>query len=160
AASSTRSSAIIAAALTQAAPAAIAVAAASASNRRVAVSCAACRNERAATACNATRRSGAIMPTVRPVARWARRARGSPPTKKPTCQDADAEDRGERGERMLFGLVDKRVACFLLEAHGIVGHRLGAVAVLGDQVACRLQGVFQGFLAAIQQAVLGAVEGF
>src|SRR5205823_433526 len=127
AASSARSSRMIAAVVKQAAPAVVAVAAASESNTRIAVSCAARRSERAAVACSATRRRGAIMPGVRRVTRRACRGRRSPPTKKPTCQDADAEDRGERGERMLFGLVDQRVARLLLQPHRLVGHVLGAV---------------------------------
>src|SRR5262245_57707789 len=101
---------------------------------RIAASWAALRRERAAAADAATRRRGPIID-----GRAGLRAGRLVPTTKPACQETDADDRRERGERARLGLLDQRVGGFVLELRRVVGDRLGRVAVLGDQLARRLQ---------------------
>ena len=85
---------------------------------------------------------------------WRCRRRGrvgrSSPAKEPACQEADAEDGGERREGPLLGVLDQGVARLLLELGDVLGHRLGLVAVLGDQLARRAQRLLESLAAALE----------
>src|SRR5512139_3395750 len=113
---------------------------------RVATSWAALRRERAAAADAATRRRGPIMEGR---AGWDGLAAGRlVPTTKPACQEPDPDDRRKRGERAGLRLLDQGVRGLLFELCGVLGERLGRVAVFGDQVACRFQGLLERCFAA------------
>jgi hypothetical protein len=79
-------------------------------------------------------------------------------TTKPACEEADADDRGQCGERVGLGLLDQRVGSLVLEPDGVVGDRLGGVAVLGDQLTRRFKGLFDSRFAAGNDRIAGAVD--
>src|SRR6266508_480605 len=116
-----------------------------ASMARVAASWAALRRERAAAADAATRRRG---PIIDGRAGWDGCLAGRlVPTTKPACEEADADDRRERSERARLGLLDQRIGGLVLELRGVVGDRLRRLAVLGDNLARRLQRLLEGCFA-------------
>src|SRR5215207_7746467 len=108
-----------------------------ASMARAAASWAALRRERAAAADAATRRRGPIID--------GRAGRGGllagrlVATTKPACEEADADDRRQGGERAGLGLLDQGVGGLVLELCRVVGECLRRIAVLGDELARRLQ---------------------
>src|SRR4029453_16290787 len=116
-----------------------------ASTARVATSWAALRRVRAAAADAATRRRG---PIIEGRAGWVGlRAGRLLATTKPACEEAYPDDRRKGGDRAYLGLLDQRIRGLVLELRVVLGERLCRIAVLGDQLARRLQRLLDGCFA-------------
>src|ERR1700730_18663723 len=122
----------------------------------VAASWAATRRVRAAAAEAATRRSGPITEGLAGAESFL--GAGLVPTTKPACKEADADDGGQSGERPGLGMLDEGVGRLVLELRRVVDDRLGGVAVLGDQLAGRTQGLLESLLAALHDGIARAVD--
>src|ERR1700730_7413393 len=140
----------------QTAPTAMAAPAPRISKPCVAASWAATRRVRAAAAEAAIRRRGPITEGLAGAESFL--GAGLVPTKKPACEEADADDGGQGGERPGLGMLDQRVGRPIPEPDRVLGNRLGGIAVLGDQLTGRAQSLLESLLAALHDGIARAVD--